>query len=155
MNKQKIIIKYACLAAKQLYEIEDLKIEFPYVLSHGFSVLNGRCTYQDNKIIRFNGKFYNELQIDANIWYVIVHEVTHLKLLGHTKDFWLELKDNLEKTEKLRKSFYKEVGGDSDLLYDYEVYFDNDLTDVDEEDIDYECLDDEDLFFETYGVGKE
>ena len=155
MDKQQIMAKFAKLAVKELYGIGDLIIEFPFYLTYGFRVFNGECTYNEDKTIRFNGKIFQKDELWNMAWYLILHEITHIKVLGHSKEFWLELKDNFEKTFDLREQFYRESGldGDSYQDTDYEVYYDDNLEEIpanyeivrDEEGLDYE-----DIYFDTY-----
>jgi len=147
--------KYAKLAVKELYGIEDLIIEFPFYLTYGFRVFNGECTYSGDKIIRFNGAIFKVDELDDIAWYLIIHEITHIKILGHSKEFWLELRNNFEKTLELREQFYLESGldGDSYQDTDYNIYHDEDIEEIpanyeivkDEEGLDYE-----DIYFDTY-----
>jgi hypothetical protein len=155
MNKQEIMSKYTKLAAKELYGIEDLIIEFPFYLTTGFRVWSGECTYQEDKTIRFNGALFKIDELWDMAWYLILHEISHIKVLGHSKEFWIELKNNFEKAMELRKKFYAESGldGDSYIDFDYNIYYDKN---VDEIPVNYEVVTDEegleheDIYFDVY-----
>ena len=155
MNKQQIMAKYAKLAAKKLYGIDDLKVEFPFYLTSGFKVYSGECSYRRDKTIRFNGVIFKEDELDNMAWYLILHELSHIKFLGHAKEFWEELVNNFEKTEELRERFYEESGldGDSYQDMDFLTYSDDSVPpDTEDIEIDYENLDYEDIFFSWYNL---
>jgi hypothetical protein len=157
MNLQQVMIKYTQLLAKKLYGVDDLKVEFPFQLTKGFSVNCGECKYHKNKTIKFNGILFGEYELDDRAWYIILHEITHIKILGHSKEFWLELRNNFEKTMELRDEFYREsnLNGDSYCDMDYTIHFDDFITLNYGEEIDYENLEDEDIFFSFYNLSKE
>lgn len=148
MNKQEIMSKYAKLVANELYAIEDLIIEFPFYLTTGFRVWSGECTYKEDKIIRFNGAIFKKDELWDMAWYLILHELSHIKFIGHTKEFWEELNNNFEKTMELRQKFYDESGldGDSYIDFDYNIYYDENIDEIpagyevitDEEGLEYE-----------------
>lgn len=152
MNKQEIMAEHTKLAAKELYGIIELNVEFPYYLTEGFMVYAGECTYREDKTIRFNGAVYKEDELGEMAWYIILHEITHIKILGHTKEFWAELESNFNKTMHLRKKFYLESGldGDSYQELDYEIYEDEYPSNPDEVEYDYENLNSEDDYFQLY-----
>jgi hypothetical protein len=154
MNKQEIISKYAKLAAKQLYGIENLNVEFPYDLTQGFKVYDGECSYHRDKTIRFNGVLFNENELYYLAWEVLMHELSHIKVLGHSEKFWEEMVSNFEKTMELREGFYKETGLDGDSYEDanFTPYYDDQLqpSNPNEVDFDEENLEEEDTFFEIY-----
>ena len=152
MNKQEIMAEHTKLAAKKLYGIIELNVEFPYYLTEGFMVYAGECTYREDKTIRFNGAIYKEDELGEMAWYIILHEITHIKILGHTAEFWAELEDNFNKTVELRKRFYEEtrLDGDSYIDLEYGTYEDEYPSNPDEVEYDYENLNSEDDYFQLY-----
>lgn len=152
MNKQELMAEHTKSAAKELYGIVDLNVEFPYYLTEGFEVYAGECTYREDKTIRFNGAVYKEDELGEMAWYIILHEITHIKILGHSKEFWKELENNFNKTMDLREKFYLESGldGDSYQDLDYEIYEDERPSNPDEVEYDYENLNSEDDYFKLY-----
>jgi len=153
MNLQQVMIKYTRLVAEKLYDIIDLNVEFPYFLTQGFSVSIGVCSYAEDKTIRFNGAFFMVDELEDTAWYLILHEITHIKILSHSKEFWLELKNNFDKTMEIRTKFYEETGLEENYRdMDYFIYFDDDSPppNLDEVEIDYENLEWEDYFFSLY-----
>jgi len=144
--------EFTKLAAKSVYGIADLNIEFPYYLTEGFEVYAGECTYREDKTIRFNGAVYKEDELGVMAWYIILHEITHIRVFGHAKEFWEELEKNFNKTMELREKFYCESGldGDSYIDLDYSIYEDEKPSNPDEVEYDYENLFNEDDYFEVY-----
>src|SRR3989344_2544026 len=118
MNKQELMAEHTKSTARELYGITDLNVEFPYYLTEGFRVYAGECTYREDKTIRFNGAVYKEAELGEMAWYIILHEITQIKILGHTAEFWAELEDNFNKTMELRKRFYEETRLDGDSYID-------------------------------------
>ncbi|MDD5193997.1 MAG: M48 family metallopeptidase, partial [Candidatus Nanoarchaeia archaeon] len=129
-----------------------LNVEFPYYLTEGFMVYAGECTCREDKTIRFNGAVYKEDELGEMAWYIILHEITHIKILGHSREFWAELENNFNKTMDLRQRFYYESGLDGDSYYDldYATYEDECPSNPDDVEYDYENLFREDDYFEVY-----
>lgn len=156
MNKQEIMAEHTKLAAKELYGIIELNVEFPYHITSGFHVYGGECTYHKDKTIRFNGAIFKEDELDDWAWYIILHELTHIKILGHSEEFWAELENNFEKTTGLRNRFYNEAGIDGDSYTDMDYYIYDDAPVINslngEIEYDYENLDYEDEYFDTYSI---
>lgn len=152
MNKQEIMSEFTRLAAKEIYGIDDLIIEFQYYLIEGFMVYAGECTYREDKTIRFNRAVYKEDELGVMAWYIVLHEITHIKILGHTVEFWAELENNFNKTMELRKRFYEEtrLDGDSYIDLEYSTYEDEHPSNPEEVEYDYENLNYEDDYFELY-----
>lgn len=154
MNKQEIMAEHAKLVAKELYGIIELNVEFPYYITSGFHVYGGECTYHKDKTIRFNGAIFKEDELDDWAWYIILHELTHIKILGHSQDFWKELEINFEKTTELRNKFYDETELDGDSYTDMDYYIYDDAPEINslngEIEIDEDNLAYEDEYFSVY-----
>lgn len=151
-NKQQVMSKFTRAAALKCYNIK-VKVEFNYDMTQGFRVLGGFCDVsQKQPVIIFNSALFKEDELKENAWALIIHEVSHLKTINHDEMFWNELADNLEKTTELRNMFYEETGLDGDSYddMDYTLYFDD--ARPDDAEIDEECLEHEDEFFEVYNI---
>lgn len=155
-NKQRIMEKFTKLAGASCYDI-DVKVEFCCLETTGFKFHSGECDKVDGQvIIRYNETEFTADEMCETSWYLLLHEITHVKYLGHTREFWDELAVNFERTMELRKQFYNETGfEDSYNDLDYEEYFDEDNTPPEDAIIDEENLEWEDLYFETYNIFKE
>jgi len=120
MNLQQVMIKYTKLLAKKLYGIEDLKVDFDILFDdspYDEGAYCGQYNFKE-KIITYNSLVYKEDELSINVWNTMVHEITHLKIMGHHLQFIREFENNLKLVDCLRKEFNKEVGWDEDFEYD-------------------------------------
>ena len=153
-NKQQILEKFTKLAGASCYNI-NVKVEFCYYMTDGFKVWAAECDISsDIPTIRFNGAIFRENELNELAWYTLLHEVSHLKFQKHNDEFWNEVANNFELTMDLRKQFYEETGlEDNYEAMDYTPYFD-DVGVPDDAEVDEECLEHEDEFFEVYNIFK-
>jgi len=121
MNKQELMARYTKLAIKTRYNLNDFEIYFdPYLIENEEDWIYGKNNIQTEKSITYNGTIYSETDLYLGAWNTIIHEITHIKILGHDKVFWEEYYRNWELLDDLRKEFNKEVGWDEDFIYNYE-----------------------------------
>jgi len=118
MDYQEIMKKYTKLVAKRLYDINKIYVEFDYYMwdETDCQDVGGSCDWIIDSTIYYNSKYYDIYDIEESAWMIIVHEITHCKVLGHAKDFYDELKINLKKVDDLRREFNKDVGWDENFI---------------------------------------
>ena len=138
MNKQEIMIKYTKLVAKRLYNHPNVKVYFNPDLIEEEKIFCGQNNMLVDYSIIYNENVFSEDDLYLGAWNIIVHEITHVEVLGHGKRFWKVLYKNLEKVDDLRKEFNKEVGWDEDFDFDFE------------DDITAEGIDNYDYYLRTF-----
>ena len=120
MNKQEIMIKYTKLVAKRLYNHPNVKVYFNPDLIEEEKIFCGQNNMLIDYSIIYNENVFSEDDLYLGAWNIIVHEITHVEVLGHGKRFWKVFYKNLEKVEDLKKEFNKEVGWYGDFDFDFE-----------------------------------
>ncbi len=152
-NLQEIMSRFTRAAALICYNIK-VKVEFDFLETTGFKFHSGECSNVDGQwIIKYNSAEYKEDEVPETSWYLLLHEVSHLKTIKHNKTFWDELAINFERTMELRKQFYDETNIEDNYNdMDYEEYFDEDSKPPKDAIIDEECLEWEERYLETYNI---
>ena len=121
MNKQEIMSKYTKLVIERIYNRYDFKIYLDdYLFEREEKWFNGINNIPTENSITYNGTIYSESEIYEDAWSTIVHEVTHIEILGHEDKFWKAYYRNWEMVDDLRIKFNVEAGWDADFIYDYE-----------------------------------
>ncbi len=152
---QQTMAKFTKLLGRRLYNI-DVEVMFDEFQFDGFRFHGGECNLNiEQPLIKFNSALFKKDELNDMAWYLMIHEISHLKEKNHKGSFWKQLEDNLEKTMDLRKQFCEEAGLDEDDYsdFDYNIYFDD--APPEDAEIDEECLEFEDSFFETYNIFKD
>ena len=121
MNKQEIMIKYTKLAVKVCYNRDDFEVYFDsYLIENEERWFCGENNIKIENSITYNGTIYSQDELYEDAWDTIVHEITHIEILGHDDKFWKAHYRNWERVDDLRIKFNLEVGWDKDFTYDFE-----------------------------------
>lgn len=140
-----VIVSYVKKIAKEFYDKEvDVLIQKINEKDYRPKVFNNfifGMLRDDEKTIVLNSDFYNKEIIYPNIWRVMIHEIVHLKIHGHSREFFDEFLRLMKETKVYENEFNKALS----LIYKID-----DTVFVDKAFLDY----DDKKYFDRVGVRK-